>query len=143
MKWLNKTATSVMDRLTDGLVQPGDNKVFDAHGYSEKWDGGIMAVHVEHIGYAENQPDFPLFSVAHYYKQFGDMMRDPEMVFLRFPGNKYIPISYEQSGLGIYQTSVSFSSRDYSCVQFKSKMQADQASFANTWMKNIREQQNL
>jgi len=39
-----------------------------------------MAVHVEHIGSCELGP---MFSVAHYYERNRDLIKDPDMVFIR------------------------------------------------------------
>ena len=40
-----------------------------------------MALHVEYLH--EVPPYGPLYSVAHYYEHNGDMMRDPDMEFLK------------------------------------------------------------
>ena len=45
----------------------------------------------------------PTVSVAHYYTQNGDLMRDPEMVFEVGPDGAFHPVSYQQDNLGIYQ----------------------------------------
>lgn len=135
---LNKKATEIFDTLTDGLNTPGDHKNFDAHGYTEKWDGGIMAAHVEHIG---DMAGNPLWSIAHYYKQNGDMMRDPDMTFLEIHGKIY-PASFEMSALGKYEESI-FVDYDTGKIKLIPKLQRQHASFANQWMRNIKEQQNL
>ena len=96
-----------------------------------------MAAHVECIGHWNN--GFPLYSIAHYYKQNGDMMKDPDMVFVKHPLGKVFPISFEQSSAGIYQESVWYDGG----FKMKAKQQKDHATFANTWMKNIKEQQEL
>ena len=86
-----------------------------------------------------------LFSVAHYYKQNGDMMKDPDMVFLEaedLEGNVgYYPISFEQSNPFIYQESVVFEDGKFTGI--RPKLQADHVSFANKWMKNIKQQQAI
>ncbi len=136
-KYLNQKTTRIFNTLTENLDHPGDSKTFDAHGYTEKWDGGIMAVHVECIGHWDN--GFPLYSIAHYYKQNGDMMRDPDMVFARQPAGKVFPISFDQSAPTIYQESVWFDNG----FKMKTRQQKDHATFANIWMKNIKEQQGI
>ena len=136
-KHLKKSSQNVLDSLTNGLDNPGDHKTFDTHNYTEKWNGGIMAVHVENIGHLIY---FPLFSVTHYFKQNGDMCQDPEMLFFRKEG-KYYPCMF-QSYPGFYQESVYRDEKD-GAMRFAPKMQRDDVSFANDWMENIKHQQNL
>jgi len=137
---LNQKAAAIMDKLTDGLVKPGDNATFDYHNYTEHWDGGIMAAHVEHIGYFEGARGYPLFSVAHYYKQNGDMMRDPDMVFMKHDNGGFYPTSFEQSNMGLYQESLYYKD---GCMMLAPRMQRDHKDFANQWMINIKQQQGL
>jgi len=119
-----------MNLLTQGLVNPGDHRKIDDGG------PGIMAVHVEHLGITKAGP---IFSIAHYYRQTGDAMRDPDMTFVRGFDNRYYPCSFRQDGgYPVYQ--VSWHVRDERC---NLAMQADHVRFANTWMKNIKEQQSL
>jgi hypothetical protein len=129
MKCLNKSGTKVMDKLVSGLEVPGDAKTFDMHGYTEKWNGGIMAVHVENIGNVPSTGSGNLYSVAHYYKQNGDMMRDPEMIFWAAKTrdkdlmivNAYYPIYFRMDPI-IEQSSAVF--RDGELHGFKPKMQS-------------------
>ena len=150
MKHLSIAATKTMDALTSGLDNPGDAKTFDAHGYTEKWNGGIMATHVENIGNIPSTGTGNLYSVAHYYKQNGDMMRDPDMVFWSGKATNrkaelfdtYYPISFRQDGgIPINQESAVFENGSLKGIY--TRMQKDQAVFANQWMKNIKEQQEL
>ena len=60
---------------------------------------------------------------------------------LRYHG-EYYPLSYQQDGLGIYQDAIEWDDNG-DIKGFKAKMQADMTSFANGWMKNIRDQQML
>ena len=43
--------------------------------------------------------------IAHYYEQNGDMMRDPDVVFVIGADQYVYPISYRQDGLGTYPES--------------------------------------
>jgi len=130
MKAINKAATKVMDKLTAGLNEAGDHARFDNGG------SGIMATVVEHIGTCSLGP---VFSVAHYYTQNGDAMRDPEMEFIRGYDGRYFPRCFlmdpaaEQRSVEIVDGKVRFAPR----------LQKDQAVFAGTWMRNIKEQQGL
>ena len=83
-----------------------------------------------------------MFSVAHYYKQCGDLMRDPEMTFLRSADGRYYPLSFQQDNLGIYQESVLFGA-DGNPAQVIPRLQRDHARFAGQWLDNIKAQQRL
>jgi hypothetical protein len=136
MRALNKDAARVMDILTDGLNE---------HTPHRKIDGanGFMAVVVEWIGYAQIGTDQgDLFSVAHYYEQNGDLMRDPEMIFYKAGAGSYFATYYRQDNLGIEQESVLWD-EDGKIKGYYRREQSDQTSFANTWMRNMKHQQNL
>jgi hypothetical protein len=83
----------------------------------------------------------PLYSVAHYYEQMGDLMKDPDMVFLKGADGNYYPIEFQQDNLGIYQCAVEWDSG--AIKGYSPAMQKDMASFAGDWMRNIRFQQEL
>lgn len=98
-----------------------------------------MAVHIEEIATCENGK---IWSLAHYYEQNGDLMSDPEMTFLVKNNHLEIyPLSYTQHSLGIYNDAVFF--ENGRPTKFKPKMQADLAVFANMWLNNIKDQQEL
>jgi rubrerythrin len=131
MKHLNPKAEVIFRRLTEGMVEVGDHR---------KWDnakGTFMAACVEIIGQAGLGP---LVSVAHYYEQNGDLMRDPDCVFIVGADQHVYPISYRQDGLGIDQEAAYVEDGKW---KIKPKMQADIATFCNQWMLNIAEQQDL
>jgi hypothetical protein len=132
MKFLNKQARAVMDQLTDGLN--GGHRKVDNGGKS------IMAVHVEQIN---QTPLGPVFSVTHFYEQNGDLMHDPDMTFLRGITGDYFPLSFQQDNLSIYQEVVAEWTDDGRIKSYRPRLSADLTSFANTWMRNIKEQQNL
>ena len=131
MRALNKQAARVMDQLLQELGE-GDHVKIDRGG------AGIMAVVVEKL---ETSSLGVHYSVAHYYVQEGDLMRDPEMIFIRRVDGSYYPSYYLQDNMGIEQNSIFFD--EAGRVMVKPKMQADHATFANTWMMNIKEQQKL
>lgn len=127
MKSLSKSASKVLDALTRGLHNPGDARRVDNS------DGVFMYVAVECIGDCR-------FSVAHYYVQNGDMMRDPEMTFFLADDGHYYPMTIQMDALGIYRVGVEFG-EDGRIIQGNIREQADQARFANKWMANIANQQ--
>jgi hypothetical protein len=133
MHAINEAATEIMKKLVEGLNEDCGHQKIDNR------PGCYMAVHVEQIG---QTTDGPLFSVAHYFRQNGDSMRDPDMVFLRCQDNKFYPVSFQQDSLGIYQEVVCFDSFTAPpWVDFE--VQSELAEFASSWMLNIQEQQNI
>ena len=133
MKAISAKAQKVMDKLTLGLVKLGDSRKID------NTQGALMPVCVEltntnYLG--------PIFSVAHYYEQNGDLMRDPDMEFIRGEDGKYYPISFWQDGV-ITCRDEALVWEDGRIKGLRAKLQADLADFANTWIANIQEQQRL
>lgn len=136
MKPVNQEGCKVLDRLTEGLTPENAHKRIDNNGPGS----GIMAVVVERIGECNLGPKF---SVSHYYEQNGDLMRDPEMVFFKsLADGKYYPVMFRQDSLGICQESAVFDENDV-WIGVRHRQQADHATFAGTWMKNIKYQQRM
>ena len=130
MKHLNQKAEAIFRKLIEGLTKPGDHQQWNN-------DSSFMAACIEIIGRSGLGP---LVSVAHYYQQNGDMMRDPDVVFLIGADQHVYPISYRQDGLGINQEAAFVEEGRW---KVRTKMQADICSFCNQWMRNINEQQQL
>ena len=130
MKHLNQKAEAIFRKLIEGLTKPGDHQQWNN-------DSSFMAACIEIIGRSGLGP---LVSVAHYYQQNGDMMRDPDVVFLIGADQHVYPISYRQDGLGINQEAAFVEEGQW---RVRTKMQADICSFCNQWMRNINEQQQL
>lgn len=130
---ISDEATEVMNKLVEGLSQENSHKKFD------NAPGLYMTAHVEQIGQTNSGP---LFSVAHYFIQAGDMMRDPDMVFIKGQDNRFYPVSFQQDSFGIYQEVVSFDNFKTPRT-FDHEGQRQLAEFANSWMLNIQQQQNL
>jgi hypothetical protein len=132
MKSINDKATAIMNQLTESLNEEDRSRKIDN-------TPGYMATCVELI---QQTNSGPLFSVAHYFEQNGDLMRDPDMVFIRCQDNKYYPVSFQQDSLGIYQEVVLFDIFTTPQVNDE-ECQRQLAEFANGWMLNIQQQQNL
>lgn len=133
-------------------------KIIEARGH--KLDGSEPCFHmsidnpsymrlvIEGIGLSPDGRQ--MVSVAHYYEQNGDLMRDPEMVFaidlepatLQRPDPagrlRWIPVSFQQDGgLPIYQEAIVW--RD-GLIRVRPKLFKDLKSFSRTWNRNIGEQ---
>jgi hypothetical protein len=128
MKAINKTATKIMDKLTANLNEAGAARKID------NTEGTFMPVCVERLMDSDLGP---VFSVAHYYTQNGDAMRDPEMEFIKGFDGKYYPRSFLMDPMP-EQRSVEIVDGN---IRFAPRMQKDQAVFAGTWMRNIKIQQ--
>jgi len=132
MKALSGKAREVMDLLTKGLHTRG-------HRVIDNSDGAYMAVHVEKLYLTEQGA---LYSVAHYFEQNGDLMRDPDMEFMKI-GNEYYPVYFRQDGgIALEQEAVVYGPGG-KIERYNPKVQAELATFADQWMRNIKEQQKL
>jgi hypothetical protein len=80
MRTLPKAASQVLDALTAGL-QVGQSRKVDNSG------GTYMAVHVDRL--SERR-----YSLAHYYEQNGDLVCDPDGVFLKTDAG-WLPVSLQ------------------------------------------------
>ncbi len=97
--------------------------------------GSFMPLSVEIIGQTKMGKEI---SLAHYYEQNGDLMADPEMIFLEKNGEFY-PAYYKQDGLGLEKYSIKYDQEKM--IGFNRALQKDHTQFANMWLKNIKEQQ--
>lgn len=97
---------------------------------------------IEHIGTCEA---FPIVSVAHYYEQEGDLMKDPDMTFQIFNdpaihNNKLVwrPLTYELSSMGVYSEAVHVENgaRKF----YYPRLYKDLCSFARLWDRNFKAQ---
>ena len=78
-----------------------------------------------------------VFSVAHTYEQNGDLMYDPLICFkVDYEKEKVIPVSYENSGMGIYETYDPDAEPTPESVQ----RMASVLDFTDTWLDNIEQQ---
>lgn len=78
-----------------------------------------------------------VFSVAHTYEQNGDLMYDPLICFkVDYEKEKVIPVSYENSGMGIYETYNPDAEPTPESVQ----RMASVLDFTDTWLDNIEQQ---
>ena len=132
MKKLNKESTKTMVKLI--------GKMEDGYAKIDNGGEGIMAVSIEDIG---TRIGNQIISVAHYYKQNGDLMADPEVTFMKIEtdGNtEFFPLSYKQASLGMDREYVIFEDEK---IRFDRSKQNDLKNFCNNWFKNIADQQKI
>jgi hypothetical protein len=134
MRAINQKAQKIMDIITDGVDEGNRHTKID----NNEPDSERMPVVVEWVG------DCKLgeaYSVAHYYTQNGDLMADPEMIFLKAADGKYYPLSYKLDSMGIYREGVTWSFGEPTHINMRE--QKDEAVFAGTWMESIKFLQGL
>ena len=125
---LSHEAGAVLEHLIKGLEVGGAAKFNNAPRM-------FMAVCVDRLSARH-------YSVAHYYEQNGDLMADPDMTFYRTEDGQFYPCSFQQDSLAVYQEGLEIR-EDGTIVSLHETVQASQADFANTWMRNIADQQGL
>ena len=128
---LSPQAMAVMDTLTAGMTVGSYKKI-------DNTEGTFMALHVECIGECNLGH---IFSLAHYYEQHGDLMRDPEMLFIQAEDGGYYPVEIWQDAVNSHSVGVLI--EDGKAVSIDETEQADMTMFAEVWLKNIWEQQGL
>lgn len=127
MKAINKSAQKVLEALVAGL-EPGSSKKFD------NAKGVYMALSVERL--SEDR-----FSIAHYFEANGDLVADPDMEFWKGPDGRFYPVAIQMS-TGHYQQAIQFGD-DGKPKGYAPKAQAEQASFAASWLRNVKSQQGV
>ena len=133
MKAINQQAKKVMDLLVEGM----DNETND-HKKIDNTKGTFMVVHIEYVSSCNLGP---IFSIAHYYTQNGDLMRDPDMEFIKGGDGEYYPVSFWQDAPPVRDEPLTWKNGEM--VSYNEKRQAALVTFANIWMRNIKEQQGL
>jgi len=82
-----------------------------------------------------DEPGFTaVYSLAHYGKQNGDLMADPEMTFGECD-HEFYPLSFRNDYVGVYQEVIG--------EQVNLKRQKELAEFTAIWLMEIVEQQKL
>ena len=132
MKTLSKTAAATLNKIL--------SKLENDYIKIDNTEGLFMPVSVEII--FENEKYLQI-SIAHYFEQNGDLMADPEMIFISVKSNgSFIPCYYKQDGILLSEEeSVKFENGEIKA--YREAMQESHCHFANIWMKNIKHQQNL
>lgn len=131
MKALSKKATQIFLSIISQVDESGYVKIDNDETY--------MSLIVEKIFIGK---EYEKISFAHYGKENGDLMADPEMVFLYYPASKKIfPYYYKQDYINIVQISIIFENEKPST--YYADLQIDHANFADQWLTNIQLQQHI
>ncbi len=129
MRHLSKAARKTFERLTDGLTEPGDHRKVDNSG------GVFMPVSVDVI---DRTPLGPVVSIAHYFEQNGDLCCDPDMTFLVAPAGVF-PLTFQQAIPPVFTQAATIDADGK--VRCATYSQRNITTFANTWLRNIQQQQ--
>jgi len=140
MKKLSLSATKIFCRLLQKL---------GSDDYLKIPSDCYMPLSIEVIGTQVETPYgyAKLYAISHTYLLNGDLMRDPEMVFIvcdKRQSAKDIsfisiyPQLYRQDNLGIYEESVTI--RDNKATSYRALWQQDHCRFAAQWFHNIQQQ---
>ena len=132
MRTISQTASKTLNKLTDNLGDSDYRKL-------GKDGGTFMPVIVELLECFPNGST--LYSVAHYYKQNGDLCPDPEMEFLKTADGKWYTVSITQP-FGVYRRAANLNWNG-DIGSYYPRAMREMCSFTTTWMKNIKWQQDL
>ncbi len=125
---LNKTATKTFMKIIEGLET---HKTLDSKS-------GFMPLHVEKLYSLDVGM---VYSFTHYYKQNGDLMKDPDMEFIVTKTRQVFPKTFQMDAPPIYEESIFQDENEKWKV--KPALQKQHVSFANMWLKNIKAQQKI
>lgn len=99
--------------------------------------GAYMQLTVERVGEST-------YSLAHYYTQNGDAMRDPEVVFFRSSDGHWFPLSFQQDGIrNPYRRALKLDPHAETIVSWWPRVYSDLRSFVLVWLRNLRCQQGI
>ncbi len=98
-------------------------------------NGPYMPLSAEIISHTESGE---LMAVSHTYVQNGDLMRDPEVVFLCGKDGNFYPVEFRNDGLPVHDNAVEWDGGKMK--GYRPGMQASIASFADVFVRNLREQ---
>lgn len=100
-----------------------EKDVLQQNSYIKLCSEGMMDVHIDNL--FDNR-----YSLAHNYVQNGDVMADPDCeVFVDWEKEEITCMTYQQDGLGVYQSADN-----------DPKRQQALTSFLATWLTNIASQ---
>lgn len=134
MKHLSKNAAVIFDGIVNRLGDQDMIKINNAPGaYMELVVEKLMEV--DFMGSSAE-----IFSLAHYFEQNGDLVPDPDMTFIRIKLMPMVVLPASFQNQMVYQESLWSDDGKWLRNPF---LLSDLVGFANMWLKNIKEQQEL
>ena len=131
---MSKADAATLDALVEGLADPTASDAPSSRrlGEDNDNDSGVMPLSIERIG-----PH--MFSLAHYYRQNGDMMRDPDVELHRDEQGRWFPVTFQQDGgRPVYTVAIEMDAQGISGVY--RRRYAELRVFMRTWLENLRAQ---
>ncbi|MEI8245600.1 MAG: hypothetical protein WCI51_07210 [Lentisphaerota bacterium] len=147
-KKVNQKAARVLERLYQAMFDGPDMVEEVGHALFKK-NSTYLPVNVEQtwrLISKKNSEDYhsspSIISVMHFGEQNGDLMRDPDVTFLRVEESTFIPLTFQNDYAGFYGEYADVN--DDGTINLTEPMkQADLALFCDDWMENINDQQEL
>lgn len=131
MRQINNTAKKIFTKIM-GMMDNNYIKIDNSNG-------AFMSVSMEVVG--QMQDGALLISVAHYFEQNGDLMTDPEVIFIvkkDAHGTTILPVSIQHSFGGVIE---GIKINNGEVAGYYPKQQKDIAVFCGQWFANIKQQQ--
>ena len=130
MKQLNQKTTRTFNKIIGRLNGSDSTRI-------GKENGAFMQLSVERL---QTTDIGTVYTFCHYFEQNGDMCQDPEMLFLAHKSGRVYPMMFQQAIPPIYEESLFQEGGKW---KINIRLQARHTTFANMWLKNIKEQQEL
>ena len=124
MKPLARASGDVLDALTASLDVGGARKIDNS-------DGAYMAVYIDRLSAST-------YSVAHYFRQNGDLVCDPDGVFLKTAAG-WLPVTLQLS-TGHYTIAIELDGNEKP-TGWRPRQYRELHAFGAMWLRNIKEQQ--
>jgi len=130
MRYLNKKTSKIFNKIIDNHLNGNQHCQIGEKGES------FMPLVVEKL---QTDSIGTFYSFAHYYTQNGDLMQDPEMLFIKHDNGNIYPSMFQMAAPPIYEESIFYDDG----WKVRRKLQKDHTLFAQTWLKNIEQQQAI
>ena len=132
MRVMTRASAKILNQLTEGLLS-----LYEDGAVARKvgTPGGVfMPLVIERL-------DENTYSLAHYYEQNGDAMRDPEMTFVRADdgqgGSLWYACTFRQDSVHVDQVAAAYNKETGGFVSHP-RLQSELTAFANQWLANIK-----
>ena len=131
---LSKSDSASLEILVRGLVDPCEEDGPSSRRIGES-DGVFMPLVVERLGPVT-------YALTHYYKQNGDMMRDPDVEFFRDSEGRWFPIRFRQDG-GVPMAYKVIEIGPAGIEAVYRQRYTSLREFVRVWLANLREQHGI
>jgi len=118
-------------------LKPFLEAVDAAEGHKHFKSGGYMDLVIENLEFSD-EDGFPVYSIAHYGEQNGDLMADPDMeIAVNNKDGRIIPRTFQNDYMGMFQQV--FKTQEGRRVYSPSLLR-DLDTFLWQWLQNIEQQ---